>query len=981
LGLLGWLSAAGAFAAEYRSLVHPQNMERLRCAMPDTTYRLAGSSAPGYLFYADEPVDVTLIFHEGKDAGTVRDFAIEIQEITMRLPEPADPARAGAADFGPPNLIRAEGKAVTHPLAVTFGAGPEATVAVKDLPVPKRLGTYALVLVRGPKRQFLGTVCRVPRPRPEGNADNTPISGEGAFFDDVPFYPQRAATYERMGIHSQRFELSWQETKEGKYLWDRYDSLFAACEAHKVQILVTLGGHPWHFLPFGEPTPAACWTPEIGGYWGTADWLAKPDLYPRYGRWITAFCQRYWKDGKGALWGLEHYNEPWEGGGISGWARDCLQYRELLKLIATSARKVDRRIKIAATSSIMNTEDKLYSDGSDDFDQYVDVFTDHYVIPPHAYGPMVARRHGKESMETESWIVNTEFRVPLGVCQFLACGQKRLDPWHPRDIFDTLPGTKGNYAIPTPTVAATAAFNYFVTGKPFEKIVFHDHLPWVFQFGKDDDKDALLVVFGQLLSITGKDPKDQVRQRLWAQVEAASGGTLTIDNRDGLLQFYDLAGNPTHEGEPSVTVPLSYLPTYIKCGKGPVAAAERLRQARIEGKRPVEILPRDFTTRLGAKGAALEVGVHNSLNRKIAGKLAVHAPEGIRLAASEQAVELAPGETKSLSFAVASAKLAPANSYPFTFAFASDAGNAEYAETINAAVAPKGTKTIDGNLDDWNDVPGVVLIAKTEKVDVTELARRPWLDVKDKLPDGTFAEVKLAWDDDYIYVAARVHDPTPQTDRERIEGRDENAFFHTAASDRKSPYKEFLAKHAGHSFAEVPFVYCKNPNTAQSSPYYGDRLQIGFDVRGDWHDLAPTTDRVPYGFHAVPDTDYEYSLYLCADGKSECWRLLAPGLPRMHDYPRQPRGKLSTGPLKKAKHVVRQDGKVRLYELAIPREEIPELKLRPGATFGFTFTVGNDKGPAIFYGEDKAVTKTNGLTLHPYWEPKPSCGVRWALVE
>ncbi len=38
-----------------------------------------------------------------------------------------------------------------------------------------------------------------------------------------------------------------------------------------------------------------------------------------------------------------------------------------------------------------------------------------------------------------------------------------------------------------PVVAATAAFNYFVTGRSFEKIVFQNHLPWVFQFGKDED--------------------------------------------------------------------------------------------------------------------------------------------------------------------------------------------------------------------------------------------------------------------------------------------------------------------------------------------------------------------------------------------------------------------------------------------------------------------------------------------------------------
>ena len=30
---------------------------------------------------------------------------------------------------------------------------------------------------------------------------------------------------------------------------------------------------------------------------------------------------------------------------------------------------------------------------------------------------------------------------------------------------------------------------------------------------------------------------------------------------------------------------------------------------------------------------------------------------------------------------------------------------------------------------------------------------------------------------------------------------------------------------------------------------------------------------------------------------------------------------------------------------------------------------------------DKAVCKINGLTLHPYWERGPNCGVHWVLGE
>ena len=190
------------------------------------------------------------------------------------------------------------------------------------------------------------------------------------------------------------------------------------------------------------------WTPKTNGYGGTGDWLCRPELYPRYGAWIESFVRRYWEDGKGGLWGLENYNEPWEGGGISGWASDSPRYRELQKLIATSAKKVDPKVRILAASSIMNTEDKLYSDGSNEMDGYIDIFTDHYVPPVGCYGPMVAKAHGKGSMETETWFVNSEYSLPQGVVQFLASGQSRIAPWHPRVLFDSLPGNPDSSRFP-----------------------------------------------------------------------------------------------------------------------------------------------------------------------------------------------------------------------------------------------------------------------------------------------------------------------------------------------------------------------------------------------------------------------------------------------------------------------------------------------------------------------------------------------------
>ncbi|HUS59227.1 MAG TPA: hypothetical protein VM141_11285, partial [Planctomycetota bacterium] len=417
-------------------------------------------------------------------------------------------------------------------------------------------------------------------------------------------------------------------------------------------------------------------------------------------------------------------------------------------------------------------------------------------------------------------------------------------------------------------------------------------------------------------------------------------------------------------------------------------------------------------------------------NSPISGKLAVTPPQGISLKSSEVAVKLDAGKTADFAFDIANAKPAPLNAYLFTCEFRGEGKLALWKENIHVLLAKKATKTIDGNLDDWAADLGVLVDAKLQKVDPTEQAWMPFVDAKDKQPDGSFGEVKLAWDDGFFYVSARVNDPTDSPGHERLEDWDEDQYFRSAEDDTicesLRPYEKFVmadmrnkdvaekmkadpqwpeyekflndnpdAKQAVYSnaasvylrvkkqnpaatFADAYYVYKRTPWDANS--WAGDVLQIGLDVVPDYaYNLKLDNDRVPWGFHAMPDTDYEFSAYLCKDGKSELWRILAPGIPRGHYYPRQPRARLDQGPVRKGKHVVKRDGSVTIYELAIPWAELKQWKPKAGAAFAFTFRVGNDKGPALEFGADKSATKTNGLSLHPYWMGKPSCSVRWGL--
>jgi len=572
-----------------------------------------------------------------------------------------------------------------------------------------------------------------------------------------------------------------------------------------------------------------------------------------------------------------------------------------------------------------------------------------------------------------------------------------------------------------------------MTGRKFERMLFHTHLPWAFQFGTG--RDATVVLFGKLYAPHGGDPKDV----LWWQLQAHEGGTITIDNSDGRLEFYDIAGNREFESRKCVVLPMDYLSHYIRSPRGGIRLIEqRLKDARIEGMRPVEIILHDFTAPFDPLSPTVGVTVHNLLNRRIQGVLKITPPPGFTLSFPRFPCAMDAGATVRRALAATQAKVSPTNTYLFSCEFDSDAGKATWAENLNVVVAKRGTKKVDGDLADWKDDLGVLADAKLQKVDPTQQAWMPFLQAKDAQPDGAFAEVKLAWDDAFLYVAARVLDQSDYPGHQRLETWDEEQYFRSAKDDgiceRLRPYRRFVLanmrdaktaekmkadpewpayqkliegdpelKHAITSnaasvyfqakdrnpkatFADAYYVYKKVPWGEQ--PWAGDNLQLGFDFLPDYHyNMKLDTDKVPWGFHAMPDTDYEFSAYQCLDGKSELWRILAPGMPRTHHYPRQPRAKFDQGPVNGARHIVKREGKVTTYELAIPWSEfaVPPsgglVKPKPGATFGFTFRVNNNDKPDILYGAEKSATKSNGLSLHPYWETKPSCGIRWALGE
>jgi hypothetical protein len=1008
------LCGIAAWAATADMLQAP-NLKAMGCAAPDTKYVFAGGSQPGNVFFPREPVQISV-----KIGDPVRPASLtfSVIEVTNR----GDKYLDGWADMTPPFAVENLGVRGTVTVPVPpVPTGKEAPLTV-TLPVPDRYGCYAVTVAPGGKNpQFLCSLLRAMKPV-DGYTTGGPFVGEagqflGGDWRQVEQKRQRMLGLSRLGVRLVRFEWGGMAND-----FRNGDVIMRVLEEAKIKAMVTLGAHPYHTMPLGEPTPAPSpWKP---------DHTAMPKYDDAFGKWVFDFCMRYWKGGDGALWGIEHWNEPWEPVSISGWESDSRRYRQLFAQLADNAHKVDPRIKACAACSIMNTEDKfLTGEDAAEWARRIDAFTDHYVAPRTSYGPMVAKYWGKESFETETWGGATEMLLAQLTLQYQANGQTRINPWTGNMIYFHTPGA-GEFTMPNPTALGTNVLSVMLTDRPFQRLLFLDRLPFAFQFGTGDQ--ALVVLTGRLLARLSFFGAPDIKDVLWGQFNLAPGGTITIDNRDGKLQFRDAAGNP-EGGKGMVTFPLDYLPHYITAKGGVETIRARLAAAKIEQARPVEIVAHDFPAPL-ARGVRTTVKVHNLLNRRIDGTLTVTPPAGVTLAATAFPLTLDAGATATIAAVVDAATLSPSNVYPFTFRFTGPAGTAEWSEALNVTVAKRGTKTIDGKLDDWTADLSVPVRATATKADATAQVWLPFLEHKDKAPDGSFAEVKLAWDDNNLYVAARVNDPTPSL-HGRLAAWDEDSFFHSAADDavcetlrpyekfvtkypnpwdgaantafqalKKDPdwpaYEKFLAenpaaKQAAENFTARQYFLAKRRNPKASyaeatyvykrefgmdAPYRGDTFQFALDPLPGYahHRLVPDTDRVPEFFHAMPDTDYEFGLYACTDGGSELWRLLAPGVPRGHHFPHQARSKIDQGPVP-GQHAVKRDGTVTIYEAAIPWTELLAWQPVAGSTFGFTFRVNNDKGPGLAYGEDKSATKHNGLTLHPYWESKPSCGIRWML--
>jgi hypothetical protein len=908
----------------------------------------------------------------------------------------------------------------TTPLHVELPAKGFVNLTVQP-PVPLRFGAYVVVVdVPGHGRQLAAGLLRVPQAAP-GKVQYPSFA-----MDIRGFEPVKAMMWQRLGIKGTRLELGVCPAGDknfAKWLEDTARGIRILGD-HDITCMLTLGAGSPDLMPLGCIRSFLNDKAE-GNMAYPGDFAWEPKWDGEFRKSLTALLAELgWP--KGPVNAVELWNEPWEGISISGWGADCLRYREIYTAMAQAVEdaraKHNVQVLIGGGCSSMNTEDKLFCDGKDTFLKWLDFTSIHYQ-PLNALPSLIPEWTNRKSplgpvqvWDTETWIANSEGRVAPVIASMRAQGQSRTagvlhDVCNDLQNVDMLLEGGKTKRIDVVQVWAPAAgiacTQRFIGQRKFRELLFQNGLPWVFVFdglpdgNRPNPDDGTLVVVGDLggvyprdmlkfrrvLGLSNSAAADQLRgqlarlpanasphdrEMLEKQLHAADvlkDGSLTVADPQGLFNLYDFFGNPIGRKDAKVTIPLDGLGYFVRADGSPGSFRKliaAMSAARISGYQPVEIKAKDFLARI-EKGPDLRLVLTNVLNRPVSGSLTV-AVEGLLLEGLDS-VTLLGNETRELLVKVVGGRSAASNSYPLEVSFdAGPDGRVVARDTLHVNVIARKSITVDGDLKDWGGVlPQTTSAGAGLGRNLTEKAWLPMVPFEEHLGSGV-ATGYLAYDDSFFYFAAKVADDSPDQGTVRFAQRDDDSYFYPAKSYAVNGKQR---KELTWPEGVRRFSYRRNFEIPSDSDH--DNVQVAFGVFPPGENgMSAHVPGLPLDFQARKCTDYEYvfnSVSPRCGGGTEMWRLIAPGVPRKHFYPRQPKAEKDGGPVAGGKLVMRRDGGTRIVEAAIPWSEIPDVRKRldEGRTVKFSFRANDNKGPAMELAAGRSVSQVNVNAFHDYW--------------
>jgi len=749
-----------------------------------------------------------------------------------------------------------------------------------------------------------------------------PVEG---FRPDSPFLVTHgdSEALGRLGVKWSRWELSWSqmEPERGRYAWAEMDRRVAVARKSGILVDALLSHAPPWALPLGKRTPAHRRGDDSPG----------PAFLKDYEEFCFQFARRYGE----VVRAYQVWNEPWEGGGISGWGASGAHYRELQRALWRGIKRADPKLLAGGNDSLANIQDNFL--GVPGFEKFWDFATIHTTTQPQWMGSQNAaealRGLGKPVWDTESWA--DPMATVQTHCLNASHGVVKSSPYNFDHLFQdgelTVWGLAYNVLI------------HFLEDKAFHKEVRPECLPYILVF--KGEKGAVAVVVGQLWGDVTGNP--------WDQIEA--NGEMLVADPGGDLEVTDEYGSRLpRRGPREVVVPLSRRPFYVTTRGKVEPFLEALEKATTSGFTPVQIAVADLTQPLvGAvrEPPLLRVLVSNPSPEPISGVVRVVAPEGLTLAEKElRFTDLAGGKQAELAFTVRDGQPNPTNTYPVRIEVETPRGKAEHREPVAVACIARGTPVIDGNVSEWEALGAIPVTLRPNRtgIDYWSAARYMWMEAPDfKTAKDAFARVAFLWDDDCLYLMARV-----------------KAKGVLSRGSMRSPTRyEMLPPPCDYAYKKIDFA--------------GGGLQIAIDCVPNADAFYPIGH--PYERRwGMRRTDYEYGIYATQDFGPELWRFLAPGIRWHHAYPFSPLAAHDQGVVEGVRASLHYDQEAGAanYEVAIPLAELRELKPAEGKVIRLNFLIP-DVG---HWSEGRSTCKLNAHAFHPGWAFTYSCETEWRFI-
>lgn len=805
--------------------------------------QIAGT-APVNMLYAGEKATVTIqVSNLGKSPLEVKGRWVLVEYRLLTL-------QKGVFDLGLEKL----GETALGPVSISLpGSGFADVVVAADLPA--RFGGYALLLERdNGTRLFASGLARIRKPE----------LAAGERFYQVCMDLSDPAAVERLHTAPNRIGVGYVPTMDKNYqrAWDRASSELKALQKAGYPVCIEFGAgvSSGEYLPLGRTRPHLDAEDVMLDTKSDYAWL--PSYDPDFKEFVKRFAVEFgWP--KGPVNAMKLWNEPWNGLSISGWGADDLRYREIYTALCEGVEEARKeagvQVLLGGCDSSSNTFDKLFPDGDMKFLKWLDFMSLHYQGLRPSNARFMRDRKGENGRtlfwDTESWVANSQDRVPSVLAGMLAAGHDRVVGIQSHAVVATPSNVlvyhkdakpeRREVVHAWPVAPAQTAFQDFVGNRPFRKLLW-EGLPWVFVFdgrtgpdGKPDADDLTIIVSGDLGAFFGRDNmalrdcvglaerahKEQLRARLAALPDGADARVRAelqaeIDQPEPLTNawmtlpadprwtLYDGSGNAV-AGQAGLRIPLDASGWYLRPdgskGSGEALLAA-VGSARIEGYEPLSVVVRDMTAPVASR-PSIRLELLNVLNRPVAGALKV-AVDGLTLQAPAT-LAFQPHEKKVVDVLVTGGAASERNQYPLRLSFDAGAdGIATHEETIRVNLIARRAITVDGDLSDWRDVLPQSVTAAGGGPTLMETAWLPMVKFDAALSKG-FATAWMAADDRAFYFAAKIADDTADPGMRRYATLDADYAFYPEVSyevDRQKTRAPRLAQVRAEQVAKITVV-------------------------------------------------------------------------------------------------------------------------------------------------------------------------------